>query len=97
MSIETIARTITTAVLAVNAVLVMCGITLVEGATEENVYIAVTAIVTPIYWFYGVYKNCDFSAEASEGTGLTRYLKALKKAKKNGESYKGEDFIEEVM
>lgn len=96
MNKETKIRTIVTAILAVNAVLVMFGFRLGEGLTEETVYIVVSAIATIAGWGVGFFKNNDFTEEAAEGTGITRYLKALKKAKLQGVEYNGENFFDNV-
>lgn len=79
MNKETKIRTIVTAILAVNAVLVMFGFRLGEGLTEETVYLIVSAVATVTGWAVGFFKNNDFTAEAAEGTGLTRLLKAKRK------------------
>lgn len=83
MNTETKIRTIVSAVLAVNAVLVMFGFRLGENLTEETVYLIVSAVVTLTGWAVGFFKNNDFTPEACEGTGLTRLLKAKKKGKTN--------------
>lgn len=75
---ETIARTITSAIVAVLAVLKMFGIDF--GITEEQIYTALLAVVTVLVWIWGFYKNNDFTKEGIAGTKYTRILKMHKKA-----------------
>lgn len=75
---ETIARTITSAVVAVLAVLKMFGIDF--GITEEAIYNALLPVVTILVWIWGFYKNNDFTKEGIAGTKYTRILKMHKKA-----------------
>lgn len=75
---ETIARTITSAIVAVLAVLKMLGID--YGITEEAIYNALLSVVTVIVWIWGFYKNNDFTKEGIAGTKFTRILKMHKKA-----------------
>lgn len=70
---ETIARTITSAIVAVLAVLKMFGIDF--GITEEQIYTALLAVVTVLVWIWGFYKNNDFTKEGLAGTKYTRILK----------------------
>ena len=75
---ETIARTITSAIVAVLAVLKMLGIDF--GITEEAIYNALLSVVTVLVWIWGFYKNNDFTKEGVAGTKYTRILKMHKKA-----------------
>lgn len=75
---ETIARTITSAIVAVLAVLKMLGID--YGITEEAIYNALLSVVTVLVWIWGFYKNNDFTKEGIAGTKYTRILKMHKKA-----------------
>lgn len=96
MDIGTITRTITAAIVAINACLVMFGITIFEDATEEGIYAAVSAVVTLVMWGISHYKNNDYTQEAAEATGLMRLKKQAKKAKYAGIELNGENFFDEV-
>lgn len=96
MNIGTIARTITSAIMAINACLIMFGVTVFEDVTEETIYTGVSAIAMVVAWGFSHYKNNDYSKAAAEGTGLTRLLKQIEKAKKNGTEVNGENFFDVV-
>lgn len=92
MTKATIARTITSVIVAINSCLVMFGAD-IGGVTEDVVYQVVSVVVMIVAWAVSFYKNNDFSEEACEGTGLTRLLKAAKKAT---EEVTGENFFDEI-
>lgn len=96
MNIGTIARTITAAIVAINACLVMFGITIFEDVTDETIYAGVSAVVTIVAWGVSHYKNNDYTKEAAEATGLMRLKKQLNKAKLNGIEVNGENFFDVV-
>lgn len=96
MNIGTIARTITAAIVAINACLVMFGITVFEDVTEETIYTGVSAVATLIAWGISHYKNNDYTKEAAEATGLMRLAKLTKKANMNGIEVNGENFFDAV-
>lgn len=83
----TIVRTITSAIVAINACLVMFGVTVFEDVTEDAIYTVVSAVVMVVAWVVSHYKNNDFTKEAAEGTGLTRLLK---------DTANGENFFDDV-
>lgn len=81
MDAGTRTRTITALVTAVLDFLTAFGIVNFNDAQTDAIYKIVLTIVTALVWGYAShYKNNDFSEEACEGTGLTRLLKAEKKA-----------------
>ena len=94
MNRETIARTITSAIVAINACLVIFGVNLFGNITEDIIYQVVSAIVMIVAWAVSHWKNNDFTKEAAEGTGYTRMLKEQKKGVVNGENFF--DGVEEV-
>ena len=96
MNIGTIARTITSAIMAINACLVMFGITVFDDVAEETIYTAVSAVAMFVAWGFSHYKNNDYSKAGAEGTGLTRLLKQIEKANKNGVEFNGENFFDVV-
>ena len=81
MNAETRARTVTALVTAVLDFLTAFHIVHFSDAQTDAIYKIVLTIVTAFVWGYAShYKNNDFTEEACEGTGLTRLLKAEKKA-----------------
>lgn len=81
MDAGTRARTVTALVTAVLDFLAAFGIVNFSDAQSDAIYKIVLTIVTAFVWGYAShYKNNDFTGEACEGTGLTRLLKAEKKA-----------------
>ena len=81
MNAETRARTVTAFVTAVLDFLAAFHIVHFNDAQTDAIYKIVLTIVTAFVWGYAShYKNNDYTAEACEGTGLTRLLKAEKKA-----------------
>ena len=81
MNAETRARTVTAIVTAVLDFLAAFHIVHFSDAQTDAIYKIVLTIVTAFVWAYAShYKNNDFTEEACEGTGLTRILKAEKKA-----------------
>ena len=87
MNKETKIRTIVAAVVALNEVLMVFGVTQFEGVTENTIYTVVSTVAMIVAWVVSHYKNNDYTAEACEGTGYTRLLKAQKKAEVNGENF----------
>lgn len=74
-------RTVTALVTAVLDFLAAFHIVNFTDAQSDAIYKIVLTIVTAFVWGYAShYKNNDFTEEACEGTGLTRLLKAEKKA-----------------
>jgi SPP1 family holin len=96
MNIGTIARTITAAIVAINACLVMFGITIFEDMTEESIYAGVSAAATVVMWAVSHYKNNDYTKEAAEATGLMRLKKQANKVKYAGVEVNGENFFDMV-
>lgn len=87
MNKGTIARTITSAIVAINSCLIMFGIDIFKGATEDVIYQIVSVVVMIVAWAVSLYKNNDFTKEACEGTGMTRLLKEMAKNKTEGENF----------
>lgn len=87
MNNGTIARTITSALVAINSCLIMFGVDIFQNATEDVIYKVVSAVVMVVAWVVSHYKNNDFTKEACEGTGYTRMLKAQKDGVDNGENF----------
>lgn len=87
--------TIIRVILAIAAVLtnasVISGIASFENPTLDYWFKVVSFIFGSAVLFIDMYYNNDFTEEASIGTGLTRQLKAEKKAKYSGEKYMTED------
>ena len=81
MDAGTRARTVTALVTAILDFLAAFHIVHFNDAQTDAIYKIVLTIVTAVVWGYAShYKNNDFTEEACEGTGLTRLLKAEKKA-----------------
>ncbi|MBR1989341.1 MAG: hypothetical protein IKJ77_06460 [Firmicutes bacterium] len=87
MNTETKVRTIVAALIALNEVLMVFGITAFDGVTEQTIYTAVSTVAMIVAWAVSHYKNNDFTPEAAQGTGLTRLLKSQKKGVIIGESF----------
>lgn len=87
MNVETKVRTIVAALIALNEVLMVFGITAFENVTEQTIYMVVSTVAMVIAWAVSHYKNNDYTPEAAEGTGLTRLLKSQKKGVINGENF----------
>lgn len=87
MNTETKVRTIVAALVALNEVLMVFGITAFEGVTEQTIYTVVSTIAMIVAWVCSHYFNNDYTQEAAEGTGLTRLLKSQKKDIINGENF----------
>jgi len=87
--------TIVRVILAIAAVLndaaIAAGIASFEDPTLNHWYKILSFIFTVVVMFINTYYNNDFTEEAAIGTGLTRQLKAEKKAKYKGERYLTED------
>ena len=81
MDAGTRARTVTALVTAILDFLAAFHIVRFSDAQTNAIYKIVLTIVTAFVGGYAShYKNNDFTEEACEGTGLTRLLKAEKKA-----------------
>ena len=81
MDAGTRARTVTALVTAILDFLAAFHIVHFSDAQTDAIYKIVLTIVTAVVWGYAShYKNNDYTEEACEGTGLTRLLKAEKKA-----------------
>ena len=89
MNKGTIIRTIMAVALVINSGAIATGVAEFENPTVNLVYKVVSFIATAIILFVNTYYNNDYTPEACEGTGLTRQLKAEKKA-----DYDGEEFFE---
>lgn len=90
--IRTVASVLAFALVCVKS---LWGVDLSEIFTPEVLTTLATLIVAGVTWAISHYKNNDYTKEACEGTGLTRYLKAQKKGEIVGENFfdeaKGED------
>lgn len=94
MDLGTKIRTVASTLAQINMCLCAFGITNFAGVTEDMIYTVMTVVATIITTAVGHYKNNNFTPEATEGTGITRLLKAMHKG-----TIEGEDFfnaIEEV-
>ena len=87
MNTETRVRTIVAAIVALNEVLMVFGITAFDGVTEQTIYTVVSTAAMLVTWAVSHYKNNDYTPEAAQGTGLTRLLKSQKNDNVNGENF----------
>lgn len=72
-------RSIVALIAALNEALMAFGVTYFADVNTDTIYKVVSTIFMVVSWLASHYYNNDFTEEACEGTGLTRYLKALKK------------------
>lgn len=75
---DTLARAITSVIVAVLALLKIFGIEIFENVTEETIYSFVLAIVVIVVWVIGFWKNNDFTKEAKIGSQIMKDLKENK-------------------
>ena len=93
MNRSTKIQTVAALIAAIIACLRIFGVTAFDDLTEDNIAAIATAVVMVGTWAYAShYKNNDFTKEACEGTGLTRFLKSTAKGS-DGENFT--DCIEE--
>lgn len=83
MNTGTKLRTIASLIFSINSGLVMLGFNPFEGVTEDMIYGFVSIVGMLVTWFSSHFFNNDYTKEAAEGTGMTRYLKAVKRGKIN--------------
>lgn len=92
MTKQTKIQTVAAFIAALIALLRIFGITVFDNVTEDMIAAIATGIVMIVTWAYASHwKNNDFTAEAAEGTGLTRLLK-----KQAEDNYVGENFLDEA-
>lgn len=91
--IRTVAAVLTYLVLWIKS---MWGVDLSNLFTPEVISSVATLTVTGGAWFASHFFNNDYTAEAAEGTGLTRLRKFMKKAQKAGRDINGENFFDTV-
>lgn len=72
-------RSIVAVIAAINEMLMAFGVTTFADVNTDTIYKIVSTAFMLISWVASHYYNNDFTEEACEGTGLTRYLKAIKK------------------
>ena len=91
MNRGTIIRTVLAIATVINSGAIAAGIADFQNPTVDMIYKILSFTATAVILFVNTYYNNDYTAEACEGTGLTRQLKAEKK-----EGYNGEIFHDEV-
>ena len=82
-------RTALAVAIALYVALIKTDLTTFGNATVDLIYQIAMKVVTFVVIFIVTYYNQDYTEEACQGTGLTRYLKALKKA-----GYIGDEIID---
>ena len=91
MNKGTIVRVILALAAVINGGFVVAGIASFNNPELDYWYKVVSFIFGAIVLFIDTYYNNDFTKEAAIGTGLTRQLKAEKKADYEGERYLTEE------
>lgn len=79
MNIGTKVRTIAAFLIFINLCLMVFGVISFENSTIAMIYRIISIIAVGVSWAFSHYNNNDFSEAATEGTGLTRFIKAEKK------------------
>lgn len=87
MNKGTIIRTVMAVALVINSGAIATGVAEFENPTVDMIYKIISFIATAVILFVNTYYNNDYTPEACEGTGLTRQLKAEKKADYDGEVF----------
>lgn len=91
MNTETKVRTIVSALIALNEVLMVFGITAFENVEYQTIYTVVSTVAMIIAWANSHWFNNDYTPEACQATGLMRAMKASNKG-----IVTGEDFFDEA-
>lgn len=78
---ETYISTIVQGIVAINMVLIVCGVTKFEGISEDLIYQIVSLIAMVVAWGHGLWKNHNFTNSMVLATMLGR--KSKEKLKKH--------------
>lgn len=76
---ETIISTIVQGLVALNMILMACGVTTFESVTADTIYAVVSFIAMVIAWGYGIWKNHNFTLDMVAATALGRKSKVKRK------------------
>ena len=76
---QTTISTIVQGLVAINVILMACGITTFESVTADVLYAIVSLIAMVIAWGWGVWKNHNFTLDMVAATALGRKSKAKRK------------------
>lgn len=79
---QTVISTIVQGLVAVNMILMACGITTFENVTADTLYALVSFVAMIVAWGYGLWTNHNFTLDMVAATQLGR---KSKKARKNGD------------
>ena len=95
MNTGTILRTILVAATCINTALMATDVTEFNSPALDFIYKVASVILNFIIVGIATYFNQDYSEEACEGTGRTRWLKAVKKGQTLGDGLQDEPETEE--
>lgn len=76
---ETIISTIVQGLVAVNVILMACGVTTFENVTADVIYAVVSFVAMIVAWGYGLWTNHNFTPDMVLATKLGRMSKAKRK------------------
>ena len=76
---ETTISTIVQGLVAVNVILMACGITNFENVTADVLYAVVSLLAMIVAWAYGLWTNHNFTLDMVAATKLGRKSKAKRK------------------
>lgn len=76
---ESTISTIVQGLVAVNVILMSCGITRFENVTADVLYALVSFVAMVVAWGYGVWTNHNFTLDMVAATNLGRKSKAKRK------------------
>lgn len=76
---QTTISTIVQGLVAINVILMACGITTFEDVTADVLYAIVSLLAMVIAWGWGLWKNHNFTLDMVVATALGRKSKAKRK------------------
>lgn len=76
---ETTISTIVQGLVAINVILMACGVTTFENVTADVLYAVVSLAMMVFAWGWGLWKNHNFSLDMVAATALGRKSKAKRK------------------
>ena len=95
MNTGTIIRTILVVATCLNTAMLSTDFAQFHNPTVDLVYRIVSVILNFVIVACATWFNNDYTAEASEGTGLTRHLKALNNGEEDGMDVVLDDYLED--
>ena len=95
MNSGTIIRSVLVIATCLNTALMATDISGFENGTLDTIYKVVSVVLNFVIVFCATYYNNDYTEEACQGTGLTRYLKAVKKGQTFGDGLQDEPEVAE--